>query len=186
MRALKGEKLTEQDIMKIVREYANSPEGKKQIKETYGVDYEDKDDIAEAKKAGNQMKQILFKHISQVIKSFKIEDIIVEQPKVVDGELQINISFSEEALGRSSLFPAKYPDGVEDIVLHLSRGYHARDYVYSYDVSKSGNGKYARIRSRKDRDPNPFLKDAVDEFNSNFLKDKIKAELLGEYKIRKE
>ena len=56
--------LDEKYIMKRVREWAKTPYGKKKIKETCGIDYRDSISIEELISYGNQMKQILFNHIS--------------------------------------------------------------------------------------------------------------------------
>lgn len=159
--------LEEKYIMELVREWARSDYGKKQIKKTCGVEYRDDTPTAELLAYGNQMKQILFKHISPLISSISPDDIIVEQPKIDEhGVYSLKISFNEERLHRDSLYPngssdrfGSYANGIEDIVLLFAHGYHADNYVY-------GTWHNARWKSRKDREPNDFLYDAVDEFNA--------------------
>lgn len=174
--------ITEEVIMRKLRAYLNSSQGKKWLKEEHGIEFDENALKRDFRKKGREMKEILFKHISGVIKSFKEEDIIVGEPKIIDGNWQLNISFNKEALRRDSLYLEGYPEGLEDIVLLMSRGYHAKDYVYGYYNTRAQHGySWVNARSKKDRDPNPFLKNAIDEFNSK-ENDGAVAELLGEYK----
>lgn len=186
--------LSEEFIMEKLKRYANSPQGKKKIKEMYGIDYgeDSKSAKKEMIKEAKIMREILYKHITTTfenddeirerMKSFKLEDIIIGTPKKVKDKWGIMLSFNEKALERESLYEDKYPDGVEDIVLLLTKGYHAKDYVYGWYYTGRGYGMdWARIQSLKDRDPEPFLQNAVNEFNEKNTSE-AKAALVGEYK----
>ena len=176
--------INEQEIMKLVKEYAKSPEGKKKIKETYGIEYSERIDEKSLKAYGEKMKAILFKHTAAVIDSISPDDIIVGDVKETAEGYTLEISFREERLRRESLYVDEYygDDELQNIVLLFAKGYHARDYVYGF-WSKPGEGVtwyQPRIRSRKDREPNPFLKNAVAEFNQS-SKGIAVATLEGEY-----
>ena len=80
-----------------------------------------------------------------------------------EGKLTIKISFKEGSLQRESLRPDLYPDGLENIVLLFAHGYDANGIRGQWKNSKSYP---AHINSLRHRDPNGFLQDAVDEFNS--------------------
>lgn len=155
--------------MKLVKEYANSPEGKKKIKDEYGLIYEEKIDKKKLREYGEQMKEILFKHISPVIDSISIDDIIVGDLEDTKEGWKMQISFNEDNLRRESLYLDEYygDNELQNIVLLFAKGYHARDYVYGFWTKPGQSVSIAqdRIRSRKDRDPNPFLNNAVAEFN---------------------
>jgi len=67
-------------------------------------------------------------------------------------------------LHRESLRPDLYPDGLDNIVLLFAHGYNARNPVM-------GQWKNSRsyphiILSLQRREPNNFLQEAVEEFNS--------------------
>lgn len=176
--------IAQSEIMKIVKEYAKSPQGKAKIKNTYGVEYIEKVDAKKLKRYGEEMKTILFRHMSPLIDSITMDDIIVSTVEPVEGGYRLKISFNPDSLRRDSLYLDGYygDDALEDIVLLFSRGYHARDYVYGHWV-KPGQSIAAfqrTIKSCKDRDPNPFLSKAVEEFNDK-TEDWITAKLEGEY-----
>ena len=156
--------------MQLVEQYANSSQGKAEIQKKYGVHYRDKVSKSELIAYGNQMKQILFEHVNKIIKSIKLDDIVVEEPIIdKDGGATLKISFREGSLYRDSLYVDGYPDGLENIVLLFARGYHASDYVYGWwnlpNQTWYGGSGFVNVRSRKDREPNNFLHEAVAEFN---------------------
>lgn len=167
--------ISEKYIMKLVKNYAKSNEGKAAIKAKYGITYEQRFDEKKATAYGEQMRNILFKHVNSVIKSITLDDIEVGDVEVDDsGKYSIKISFDKGSLHRESLRPDLYPDGLHNIVLLFERGYHAANAVKG-----EWHGQY--ISSRTDREPNSFLNDAVEEFNK--LNGKIAtATLEGVYK----
>lgn len=180
--------------MNKLKQYANSPAGKKKIKEVYGIDYEPKKQNIrkEILKKAEEMRKILYKHIKIVqesddetrerMKSFKLEDIIIGKPQEKNREWQVRLYFNKDALKRESLYDEEYPEGAYDIILLLTKGYHADNYVYGwYDTGLSYGMQWERIRSLKDRDPDPFLANAVNEFNEKNASN-AKAELVGVYK----
>ena len=185
--------LSENQIMNLLEKYANSPEGKKKIKQVYGIDYSSRqsDITKELIKEAEEMRRILYKHIKtkvgadlesgEWIHNFSLDDIIINKPQRRNGKWSIRLSLNKEAIKRESLYDDGYPDGVYDIILLLSRGYHARDYVYGLVNTGLGYGmSWQPARSVKDREPNPFLENAVNEFN-NTKKGAAKASLTGEY-----
>lgn len=122
-----------------------------------------------------EMKEILYEHIHDVIDSVIEADIEVGSPyKDSAGAWCIDIEFKPGVMRRESLIPKAYPEGVENIVLHFSHGWDADNYVY-------GSWHGDRVRSRKHKNPDPFLKEAVDEFNAKYG-DVARAELTAEYK----
>ncbi len=164
--------ISEKYIMKLVKEYAKSPEGQAEIQKKYGVQYREKIPQSELMAYGEKMKQILFAHINPIIKSITMDDIIVEPPVVnKGGRLSMKISFREGSLHRESLYEDGYPEGLSNIVLLFARGYHASDYAYGLwglpNQTWYGGSGFVSVRSRKDREPNHFLHDAVNEFNGS-------------------
>ena len=178
--------LSEKHIYSLIEKYSKTNAGKAEIakyignrdfiaKPAGGKSYE----LSEEQmiKIGNDMKDILFKKISSLIKSFRLEDIIVKTPVVQNDQYVVSIGFNEEALKRESLDPVRYPEGVENIVKLFITGYNARASVYG--VWK-GHGE-EEIWSLRHRDPNSFMDDAVEEFNNKY-KSVALAELTKDYK----
>ena len=178
--------LSKKDILALIDEYSKTPEGAKEIKKrTKGefiaqeagdahiraVDDQEIDSIC------RNMKAILFKHISRLIKSFRQEDIIIFPPEVKNGMCEVKIGFNEEALHRKSLNPERYPEGLNDVVKLFVTGYRAKGTVKGIWV---GHGD-EEIWSRRSRDANDFMSLAVREFNSKYGQ-VATAELGEEYK----
>lgn len=179
--------ITEEYINKLIEQYAKSPEGKAAIKKQTGITYTDKDPSAMLMTYGEQMKKILYQHINPLIKSIIPDDIIVEKPyQGDDGLWRLKVSFREGSLERESLDVDDYPKGLHNIVLLFTKGYHAKNYVYGlWNTTGARNSHWIYwkdVRSRKDREPNNFLTQAVNEFNNGVGKGMAKAELVGEYK----
>jgi len=173
--------ISEEKIMELVKKYASSKKGKEAIKKKYGVDYVD--DPKELMVYGEQMRNIVFQHISPIIRSITISDIVVGQPVLNEsGQYELKLSFKEGALHRDSLYEEGYPEGLNNIVLLFAHGYHASSYVYGAWASSSKDST-KRIRSRISREPNNFLQAAVAEFNSSpSIKGVAVATLENEYK----
>lgn len=144
----------------LLMKYATSRKGKAHIKETTGYDYDPKMTKQRMKGYGEQMKRILFANIKPVIKSIEESDIIVGEPTEKDGKMQIRISFDEDKLHRDSL--CENSEGIANIVLLFTKGYHAKARVHGTWKKRTGD---VVIWSKKDRDPNNFLQLAVNEFN---------------------
>lgn len=161
-------------IMKLVKEYAKSPEGKAEIKRVYGVDYDENFTKQKADSIIKAMKTILFKHVNTVINSIQLDDIVAGELTVEDGKAMARISFKEGSLHRESLIPEFHPEGIKDIVLLFETGYHASQSVHGLWHDKE-------TYSRTDREPNSFLQDAVEEFNNKYKGTAI-ARLDGVYK----
>lgn len=171
-------------IEKLIAEFARSEKGKKAIKKKYGIEYREEVDMAELKKYGERLKEIVYVAIASEIPSFKLDDIIVGEPfKSEKMGYSIKISFNEKGLKRESLYD-EY-DGVQDIVMLFTKGYHARDYVYGHwyrpNMTWYGGGDFVRIRSKKDREPSDFLSKAIATFNKE-AKGFAFAQLENEYK----
>ena len=168
----------EDEINQMLEDYINSPAGKKAIKQYLASKPDDdKSDIKEMKKIGEDMKDILYEQISQVIKSFKKTDIIVGTPVWNGNAYELPIQFNEEALHRDSLNPEEYPEGVSDIV---------RLFVYGYTAKGSVRGVWKghgdeEIWSVSHREPNDFMDSAVKVFNLKY-KNTAKAVLDDKYK----
>lgn len=173
--------ISESYINKLIKEYAKSPVGKAEIKRQTGLTYVDKDPSLMLKDYGEKMKNILFAHVNALIKSIVLDDIIVQNPyQDENGVWKLEISFREGSLQRDSLDLNNYPEGLHNIVLLFAKGYHARDYVYGWWIDRYGN--HGDVRSKKDRDGNDFLVEAIDEFNGGIGKGIAVAELVGIYK----
>lgn len=174
--------ITESYINKLIENYAKSPAGKSEIKKKTGITYVDKDPSAMLMKYGERMRQILYSHINTLIKSVVLDDIIVEKPyQDDDGLWKLNLSFREGSLRRDSLDLDNYPEGLNNIVLLFAKGYNARNHVYGWWMTK--HGTYGNVKSRKSREGNDFLIQAIKEFNDGGDGKIIaKAELLGDYK----
>ena len=170
--------LCEKSIMKMVRAYAASPCGKKAIKDKCGIDYDPNMDtgksLAKMRKVAESAKQILHRHVSSVIGSIRIDDIVMGEPVASkDGTTQITLSFREDALFRQSLQPQMFPHGVEDIVLHFTQGWNAKGSVF-------GSWHGSDTWSQRAKLPNIFLYNAVLEINKA-IKGIAIAELKEEY-----
>lgn len=153
--------VSEKYIMRIVKDYAKSPAGKAAIKETYGVEYSETLPRMKIKASSLEMKRILYSYIKAVIRSVSEDDIIIGEPFVNEvGRVCVKVSLREERMRRASLYDDKY-DGIDNIILLFSHGYSARDHVYGW-----WGGNY--VRSRRTREPNSFLDDAVSEFNNKY------------------
>ncbi len=171
--------LKESYLLELVKQYAATPEGRKQIKEKFGIDYDPKKDkrLSRADMLGvaEKMRVCLWQHIKRHIKSVALSDIIVEEPlSDENGGTTISLSFRPGAMFRPSLQPEKYPEGVENIVLHFTHGWSAKGYI-------SGEWHGDQVWSRRTRSGTPFMQEAVSEFNSK-MKGIAVAELSGDYK----
>ena len=171
--AVSNSLLSQKDILALIEEFSKTPEGAKEIKQyvkgefiaqevsdTHAKSVDDEDITLICQ----DMKNILFKHISKMIKSFRPEDIIVSPPKVENGICEVEICFDEEALHRKSLDPKRYPEGIHDIVKLFVTGYHAKGAVKGV---WEGHGD-DEIWSRRSREPSNFMDLAVKEFNRKY------------------
>ena len=174
---------SDKEILSFIDAYSKTPKGKQEIAKQHKGKFvaefarDDGASIRDMKKIGDDMKFILYKRISKLIKSFKMEDIIVGSPTREDGVYSISIGFNEDALKRESLAPDMYPEGVSNIVKLFVNGYSARGAVFG--VWK-GHGD-EEIWSLRRRDPNNFMDMAVDEFNQKYV-NIAKSHVTDEYK----
>lgn len=173
--------ITESYINKLIEQYAKSPAGKAEIKKKTGMEYVDKDPTAMLTTYGEQMKNILYKHVNALIKSITLNDIVVQKPYMdSDGLWRLEVSFRDGSLERDSLYLDGDDPVLHNIVLLFAKGYNARNYVYGWWITKYGN--HGDVRSRKEREGSDFLIQAVNEFNNGAGKGIARAELLGDYK----
>ena len=164
--------LSEQQILSLVKQYAKTATGKQEIAKRIKGKFDPRVTTAAAHRRsiqqmtqiGDDMKEILFKKISKVIRSIKKDDIIVGKPVRQGAQYTLSISFNEDALRRDSLNPELYPDGVTNIVKLFINGYDARGAVYG--VWKGHGDK--EIWSLRHRDPGDFMEKAVAEFNTKY------------------
>lgn len=78
-----------------------------------------------------------------------------------DGSYRVNVWFNRDEMHRDSLYPEKYPDGIENIALLFAKGYDARTQVFGVD----SHGK--SVASLTHRGPNDFMGRAISRFNEN-------------------
>lgn len=177
--------LSEEYILSLIEKYSKTPAGKAEIAKhkkgkfdaRVATEGAEALSVQQMKQIGNDMRDMLFGKISKVIKSFRIENIIVEKPVVKDNQYEIKIRFDESALQRDSLDPDKYPEGVSNIIKLFINGYDARGAVYG--VWK-GHGD-EEIWSLRHRNPNDFMDEVVEAFNNKYA-NVARAELADEYK----
>lgn len=181
--------ISEKLIMEKVKRWAATPVAKKKIERKTGLKYKPKLDVKKlAEEAANDMKEILYDHIHSdgnrnpnypaVIDTFKKSDIIVGTYYIdADNKAKIEVGFDESKLHRDSLVPGDF-DGIDNIVLLHMTGYHAEKAVYGVWLEHG----FGSMKSATDRDPNDFMKRAIDEFNKKY-KGKAHAELKGKYDI---
>jgi len=171
--------LEESWLLEQIKKYAASPEGRKQIKEKTGIDYDPKSDksISQSnmQKYAEKMRTILWRRINKEVKSVSKDDILIEPPTTNDkGEVIITLSFRPGSMFRPSLQPDEYPEGVQNILLHFTHGWSARRRI-------RGEWRGEKVWSRKFHCGSSFMQQAVDEFNSS-VKGVATAELSDEYK----
>lgn len=134
-----------------LRAFAKTPKGKKMVASSPVV-------ISEAKKDAETMRDILAAKTASVIKSVGADAINISAPEPREEGLTVELNFAPEAVIRHSLVPEKFED-IENIVLLFSRGWSARGVVW-------GEWHGRTVASRRFYPPNPFMKEAVEAFNS--------------------
>ena len=169
--------LDEKTLFNMVKKYAATSEGRKQIKKKTNIDYnpqKDRSKIINMRSYANLMKSILLKHINLHIKSVSADDIVIESPIIDEsGVYTMHLSFRSGSVARQSLQPDMYPEGIENIVLHFTHGWAAKNYL-------RGDWHGQQVWSRQIRPGSSFMQRAVDEFNSK-VKGIATAELSLEY-----
>ncbi|NMA66660.1 MAG: hypothetical protein GX957_10550 [Clostridiaceae bacterium] len=132
-----------------------------------------------ALKIADELKKILLKHLEAAnLDTISPDDIVIGKPYVdKNKEYCVDVSFNEEALFRPSLIPYEYPEGVPNIVLHLTHGWFARSLAFGYWESKD-----MPISSRKMYGGNDFMQNVADEFNKKFSKEDNEVTLSEEYR----
>lgn len=80
-----------------------------------------------------------------------------------NGQMRASVTFKEESLHRESLDPTLYPFGVDNIVMLFTKGWDTG----GKQVWGEWHG-YPHTKSKTHSDPNPFMQQAVDEFNRKY------------------
>lgn len=92
--------------------------------------------------------------------SFSASDFDVSEPRQKDGFVEVEITISETARHRDSLYPKGYPNGA-DIILLFNDGYNAQRQTY-------GEWHGEMIHSLTKRSASHFLQKAVTSFNAKY------------------
>lgn len=152
-----------------IRLFLNTNKGKQLVQEylSSGSSSSRKNSsVKNALESANMMKSILLEHLyyagiyDEGISKFTPDDIIIVGPTIDDsGNMEIYLNFNKEALHRDSLDPIRFPGGVDNIILLFTHGWDANSQVF-------GEWRGERVGSRKHKEPDSFMQDAVDEFNS--------------------
>lgn len=124
---------------------------------------------------GFKMKEILYRHVKQVIPSVEDYDILVGNPvERPDGQYEVPVYFEPVAMERWSLDPYRYGK-VDNIAVLLTHGWDKHEGrvvgVWHGEVTTG----------LQNRDGNPFMQDAVNEFNVMMSGDGVDASLDEKY-----
>lgn len=180
-------------VMKKVRQYARSEEGKTKMSDT----------ISDARKKGKKLSEaghltteeemhsladamieIIKKHlpdsIAELGDSLYYSDVFWNYER---GMRKMAIYFDKDDIKRPSIVwdGEERAKGVDNIVALLNNGAHAEGYVlgfweghtpYTHEISVRSHYRTDSvfIKSTQDRDPLMFMQDAVSEFNRKFGK----------------
>lgn len=149
----------------------NSPAGKKKVAEarkqaqregrTFGHTASAYGDygVYDAKEFAYKMQDLILQYMPA-----SLRDGVEFYPPAVwtdeDGQMRAAVTFKEESLHRESLDPTMYPLGVDNIVMLFTKGWDTG----GKQVWGEWHG-YPYTKSKTHSDPNPFMQQAVDEFN---------------------
>lgn len=190
-------------IMKKAEAYAQSPEGKRRMKEcidNYAANGINKTAAGDKIITESEMWQAAEKLISvlrSTAQSYALPASVMrhfdnlkcsEIHTMPDGSSIIYVYFGDD-LHRDSLYSDGY-DGIDNIVALLNNGYHAKNYVYGDWEGHAPTGESvldgrsidtsAYIRSRKDREGLHFIRQAIQDFNGNYGADYNVTAVAGE------
>ena len=173
--------ISEQVIMKKLSEYISTDFGKKRVDDTIKRYVSGSDShVGNSGKTYGGGRIVTQKQMSRLAKEFlsilrtaaassgmpesvmeHIESFDHTHPyNNPDGSMGITVYMTDSA-SRPSLDPGRYPDGVDDIVVHLNAGYYAKDSVY-------GMWHGVRTKSLQKREGAWFIQKAVDEFLNKY------------------
>lgn len=130
----------------------------------------DADMLAWAEKLRSEIYDAVVSHI----KSVSPDDITVGEIVETERGLEVDIKFNVDALHRDSLAPDKYPDGVDNIVLHFTTGWDARGVV-------RGEWHGKETWSLQHREGANFIESAVEAFGG-MLPEGVIAETGADYR----
>lgn len=149
----------------------NSPAGKKKVAEarkqaqregrTFGRTVSAYGDygVYDAKEFAYKMQDLILQYMPA-----SLRDGVEFYPPAVwtdeDGQTRAAVTFKEESLHRESLDPTMYPLGVDNIVMLFTKGWDTG----GKQVWGEWHG-YPHTKSKTHSNPNPFMQQAVDEFN---------------------
>lgn len=157
-------------IQKKVNAFLASPAGKKKVEKAR----------KEAVKAGRpfgrivvdekyaqRMKAILSAEVSEIKNRYGEAFLdyieISDEGLTADGKYCFNVGFIRSEMERESLDPASYPEGVDNLAALYTHGYDTGGKtVVGYD----SHGTFTE--SNPHRDPDNFMKRAVEKFNQEF------------------
>jgi hypothetical protein len=177
-------------LMGKVRQFANSPAGKKRMKACIDDMRESGGTLASGQKivgtkemneAAMLLINIIRRYLPDSIKDLG-STLTNNQPvKLNNNDYEVTVGFNKTALRRKSLYEDGYPDGVENIVALLNNGYNASKHVYGIwdNHSPTGGALFdtrntmfgdtsAYIKSLKDREALKFMQVAITEFNDTY------------------
>lgn len=172
-------------IMKLLKEYAKTEAGKQRIADemsktfngessgvTGGITRQRVDEIL------NEIRDKFVYAVQQVIASFRGEGVHAKCGRMSkDGSVKCSIVVDEDALRRESLHYINSDDmtirrgsGVDDILALFTHGYtiHNRPYGFWVRDESTSSDPINRIGALMHREPNPFLKKFTDEMNTEY------------------
>lgn len=159
-------------LMDKIKAFANSDEGKKRILQAVAAG--GSHSIDDAEKYGKRFIEILKEQLSS-IQSKTTQDAFLsyfEPIKVTtassSGVCEVSINFDSSMTHRESLYPSKYPEGVELQYL-FSTGYKAKKFAYGIDRHNR------KIRSKRIRKGLDYMSRARAIFNDEFAKEHVVA-----------
>lgn len=186
--------ITAEDINKELQAYIDTPEGKRDMEETLGVEFGYSE--TEARLIAEELKFAIINAYKAQLdprnteRYFNIDLVKVGTARLIKDCYKVIISFNTKALARRSLhcvgsmgYKKPYSvstsvgqdsftgEGIQDIFSLFTNGYHASNYAYgAWWDSATDSGErdnpygYITIRSKKSREPNPFIKDTIRSF----------------------
>ncbi len=130
-------------------------------------------------KHAEELREIVWDALPPVLKwgenAIDINDIHIGKPTVLaNGDIEVDLTFDRDAVHRDSLYPEKYPEGVDNIVRLFSVGYSTDQRVF-------GRWKGENIPSALRLGGSAFMQQAVAEFNDKYTSNGTKATLDPSY-----
>lgn len=155
-----------------IKAYSKTPQGEKKIKAALATN--SSNGVEDATIYGDKFIEILKEEVASILSRttgdaflsyFDPIKIIVDK---ATGMCEVQINFDKTMTHRDSLYPSKYPEGVELQYL-FSTGYRAKNYAYGIDR----HGR--KIRSKRKRKGINYMQRARSKFNAIFAAQGVKA-----------